>query len=36
MAFLDEFDKKISMWGQGAIQKTKDMTDSVKELQKNN
>lgn len=30
MAFLDEFDKKLTMLGQGAIQKTKEVTDSAK------
>lgn len=30
MAFLNDLDKKISMLGQGAIQKTKEMTDSAK------
>ena len=30
MAFLNDLDKKITMLGQGAIQKTKEATDSVK------
>lgn len=30
MAFLSDLDKKISMLGQGAIQKTKEVTDSAK------
>ncbi|WP_282924050.1 zinc ribbon domain-containing protein [Mediterraneibacter massiliensis] len=30
MAFLNDLDKKISMLGQGALQKTKEATDSVK------
>ena len=30
MAFLNDLDKKISMFGQGALQKTKEATDSVK------
>ena len=30
MAFLSDLDKKISMLGQGAVQKTKDMTDTAK------
>lgn len=30
MAFLDDFDKKLTTLGQGAIQKTKDVTDSAK------
>lgn len=30
MAFLDNFDKKLTMFGQNAIQKTKEMTDSAK------
>lgn len=30
MAFLDEIDKKLTMMGQGAIQKTKEMSDSAR------
>ena len=30
MAFLDDFDKKITSWGQGAIQKTKDVSNTAK------
>ncbi|GAA6491116.1 MAG TPA: zinc-ribbon domain-containing protein [Candidatus Bariatricus faecipullorum] len=30
MAFLDELDKKISQFGQGAIQKTKDVSESMR------
>ena len=30
MAFLDNLDKKLTELGQGALQKTKDATDSVK------
>ena len=30
MAFLDDFDKKITSWGQGAIQKTKDASGTAK------
>ena len=30
MAFLDGFDKKLTMLGQGAIQKTREVTDSAK------
>ena len=30
MAFLSDLDKKISMLGQGAVQETKDMTDTAK------
>lgn len=32
MAFLEDLDKKLTMLGQGAIQKTKEMTDSAKLL----
>ena len=30
MAFLDDIDKKITLWGQGAIQKTKEVSDTAK------
>ena len=30
MAFLDDIDKKLTNLGQGAIQKTREMTDSAK------
>lgn len=30
MAFLDEIDKKLTMLGQGAIQKTKEVSDTAK------
>lgn len=30
MAFLDEIDKKLTMIGQGAIQKTKEVSDTAK------
>lgn len=30
MAFLEDLDKKLTMLGQGAIQKTKEVTDSAK------
>ena len=30
MAFLDDIDKKLTNLGQGAIQKTKEVTDSAK------
>ncbi len=30
MAFLSDLDKKITMLGQGALQKTKDVTDAAK------
>lgn len=32
MAFLEDLDKKLTMLGQGAIQKTKEVTDSAKLL----
>ena len=30
MAFLDGFDKKLTMLGQGAIQKTREVTETAK------
>ena len=30
MMFLDDFDRKFTMIGQGAIQKTKEVTDTAK------
>lgn len=30
MAFLDEIDRKLTIWGHGAIQKTKEVSDTTK------